>query len=134
MSKLIDIEGIGAAFAQKLEAAGVTSQESLLEVAGSKKGRVDLAAKSGISEASLLEWVNRADLARIKGIGSEFADLLEAAGVDSVTELAQRNAENLVAKMAEINQQKNIVRRTPTLAEVSAWVSEASTLPRLVTH
>jgi predicted flap endonuclease-1-like 5' DNA nuclease len=90
--------------------------------------------ESGIDERKLLEWVNHADLMRIKGVGSEYSDLLEAAGVDSVPELANRNAENLLAKMAEVNAAKKLVRRDPSLSEVQRWVAEAKTLDRIVTH
>jgi predicted flap endonuclease-1-like 5' DNA nuclease len=134
MAKLAEIEGIGEVYAQKLEAAGVSSIEKLLEAGASKKGREDLSAKTGVSEKLILEWVNRADLARIKGVGSEFADLLEAAGVDTVPELAQRNAENLAAKLAEINEEKKLTRRVPSASEVADWVEQAKKLPRIVTH
>ena len=134
MAKLAEIEGIGEVYAQKLEAAGVSSIEKLLEAGAAKKGREDLSAKTGVSEKLILEWVNRADLARIKGIGSEFADLLEAAGVDTVPELAQRNAENLAAKLAEINEGKKLTRRVPSASEVADWVEQAKKLPRVVTH
>ena len=134
MANIADVEGIGAAFAAKLEGAGVKTVEGLLEKGASPKGRDDLATQSGLSAAQILEWVNRADLARIKGIGSEFADLLEAAGVDTVPELAQRNGANLAAKMAELNESKNIVRRVPTESEVDGWVSQAKELPQIVTY
>jgi predicted flap endonuclease-1-like 5' DNA nuclease len=134
MGNIKDIEGIGPAFAEKLEAAGIKTEEALLAAGGEAKGRADLAAKTGITEKQLLEWVNRADLARIHGIGGQYADLLEASGVDSVPELAQRNAENLHAKMEEVNTAKNLVNRVPSLAEVEKWVAEAKTLPRAVHH
>jgi len=134
MAKLAEIEGIGEAYAQKMEAAGVTTIEKLLEEGASKKGRESLSEKSGISENLVLKWVNRADLARIKGIGSEFADLLEAAGVDTVPELAQRNAENLAAKLSEVNEEKKLTRRVPTAGEVADWVEQAKSLPRVITY
>lgn len=134
MAKLAEIEGIGEAYAQKMEAAGVTTIEKLLEEGASKKGRESLSEKSGISENLVLKWVNRADLARIKGIGSEFADLLEAAGVDTVPELAQRNAENLAAKLSEVNEEKKLTRRVPTAGEVANWVEQAKSLPRVITY
>ena len=87
-----------------------------------------------MTEKRILEWVNRADLMRIKGVGSEFADLLEAAGVDTVKELAQRRADNLQAKMAELNTAKNLVNRAPSVTEVEKWVGEAKTLPAMVSH
>ncbi len=134
MTKLIEIEGIGEAYAGKLEAAGIASIEALLQAGGDKKGRVALAEKTGISETLVLKWVNRADLARVKGIGTQYADLLEHAGVDSVPELAQRKAENLHAKMAEINTAKKLVRQLPSAAAVAEWVAHAKTLARAVSH
>lgn len=134
MAKLSETEGIGETYAAKLEAAGVASLEKLLEMGATKKGREALCEKCGVGETLILKWVNRADLARIKGIGSEFADLLEAAGVDSVPELAQRNAENLIAKLAEVNDAKQLTRRLPTSDQVSDWVEQARKLPRVVSH
>jgi len=134
MGNVKDIEGIGGTFAEKLEAAGVKTEEQLLNAGASQKGREELAGKTGISEAKILEWVNRADLSRIKGVGSEYADLLEAAGVDSVPELAQRNGANLHAKMEEINSAKNLVRSMPSESAVTDWVEQAKALPKVVTH
>jgi len=134
MANIEDIEGIGPAYAEKLREAGVKTEEALLEQGASKKGREGLAEATGISEKLILGWVNRADLSRIKGIGSEYADLLEAAGVDTVPELATRNAANLTAKMAEVNEAKNLVRALPTEAKVADWVEQAKGLDRVVTH
>ena len=134
MAKIMDIEGIGPVFAEKLSKAGVKTTEGLLEMGGSAKGRKDLAAKTGISEDKLLEWVNRADLFRIKGIGSEYSDLLEAAGVDSVPELANRKPENLVEKLTAVNAEKKLVRKLPALSLVAGWVEQAKALPKVVTH
>jgi predicted flap endonuclease-1-like 5' DNA nuclease len=134
MTKLLDIEGIGPVSAEKLGKAGVGSIEALLEQAGAVKGRKALAEKSGISEDKLLEWVNRADLMRVKGVGSEYSDLLEAAGVDSCAELANRKAENLLQKMTEVNAAKKLVRKLPTAAQVEDWVAQAKKLPKVVTH
>jgi predicted flap endonuclease-1-like 5' DNA nuclease len=134
MAKLADIEGIGEAYAAKLEAAGVTSLEDFLKKCADKKGRKAMAEKTGISEKLILNWVNRADLARIKGVSTQYADLLEAAGVDSVPELAQRNPDNLQAKMAEVNEAKKLVRKVPTASQVADWVAQAKELPRVVTH
>jgi len=134
MANLVDIEGIGPEYAQKLQAAGLTTTEALLDQGGTPAGRKALADRSGISETRLLEWVNHVDLYRIRGIASEYADLLEEAGVDSVPELAQRNPGSLAAKLAEINEAKNLVRRVPDEAEVSAWIQEAKTMPRAVSH
>jgi len=134
VASLKEIEGIGPAYAEKLAAAGLKTTEALLEAGGVKKGRVDLAATTGINEKLILRWVNMADLFRIKGVGEKYSDILEAAGVDTVAELAQRKAENLQAKMAEVNAEKNLVRRVPTLSEVTGWVESAKGLPKAVTH
>ncbi len=134
MAKLSEIEGIGEAYSTKLEEAGITSLENLLETCCEKKGRKELAEKSGVSEKLILGWVNRADLARVKGISTQYADLLKVAGVDTIPELAQRNAENLQAKMAEINEEKNLVRKIPTASQVQDWVIQAKELPRVITH
>lgn len=134
MANIEDIEGIGPTFAAKLSEAGVKTDNDLLSKGGDKSGRADIAEKTGISESLILEWVNRADLSRIKGVGSEYADLLEAVGVDSVPELAQRNGANLLAKMQEVNAAKNLVRALPSEGSVSDWIEQAKSLDRLVTH
>lgn len=134
MAKLKEIEGIGPTYAEKLEEVGLATTDDLLGAGASPSGRTDLAAKTGISKNLILRWVNMADLFRIKGVGEEYSDLLEAAGVDTVAELAQRKAENLQAKMAEVNEEKKLVRRAPTLSEVTAWVEQAKTLPRAVNY
>jgi predicted flap endonuclease-1-like 5' DNA nuclease len=132
--KLIDIEGIGTTYAKTLEEAGLTNTDHLLETAGSAAGRRKLAESTGVSEKLILEWVNRADLMRINGVGSEFSDLLESSGVDTVKELATRVPANLQAKMAEVNEAKKLTRRTPNLAEVEKWVAEAKTMKAMVSH
>jgi predicted flap endonuclease-1-like 5' DNA nuclease len=134
MASIVDIEGIGAKSAEDLTEAGIKTTEKLLEVAGSKSGRAQLAKQTGISEAKLLEWVNRADLFRIKGVGEEFSDLLEAVGVDSPAELAQRNAANLHAAIEELNDKKKLVRRTPSLTAIENFIADAKKLPKVVTH
>jgi len=134
MAKITSIEGIGDVYAEKLSAVGITTVEGLLEAGASPAGRKDLAAKTDISAKLILEWVNRADLARVKGIGEEYADLLEAAGVDTVPELAQRNPDNLHAKMAEVNEAKTLVRKLPTASQVADWVAQAKELPRVITY
>ena len=133
--KISDIEGIGPAFAKKLVAAGVRSTDKLLKVGATRKGREALAAKSGIAAHTILEWVNRADLYRIKGVGSEFSDLLEAAGVDTVVELAQRNAANLAAAFKKLLTEKpHIVRRVPGEKQIAGWVQQARLMPRMVEY
>ena len=134
MTKLHAIEGIGPAYAAKLVEAGVKSVEALLETGKMPKGRQTLAEKSGIDAKRILEWVNRADLARVKGVGSQYADLLEAAGVDTVVELSRRRPDNLTVKMGEVNTEKNLVRRLPPLKSVTNWVEQAKALPRMVEY
>lgn len=134
MSKLTTIEGIGPALAEKLQQSGVTSVEKLLEAGASKAGRKDLAAKSGIEPSRILRFVNHADLMRIKGVGGEYSELLEAAGVDSVPELAGRNGANLAAKMAEVNLAKQLVRSVPSTQAVHGWVEQAKKLGRVISH
>ncbi|MFK8014283.1 MAG: DUF4332 domain-containing protein, partial [Gammaproteobacteria bacterium] len=125
MTKLTEVEGIGATYAEKLIAAGCTTQEQLLTDCAKPAGRKALAEKSGIGDKYILKWANRADLARVKGVGSEYADLLECAGVDTVPELAQRNAANLHAKMEEVNEEKKLVRAMPSASQVEGWVAQA---------
>ena len=134
MATLESIEGIGATYAQKLRAVGVTTVEGLLTKGATPKGRQEIAENSGISDKLVLEWVNRADLFRIKGVGEEYSDLLEAAGVDTVVELAQRKAENLFQKMVATNAEKKLVRKLPTQAQVADWVAQAKALPRVVSY
>lgn len=134
MAKLTMIEGVGEVYAEKLKAAGVTTTQSLLEMGATPKGRKELAETTGLSPKLILEWVNRVDLFRIKGVGEEYSDLLEFAGVDTVPELAQRKPENLLAKILEVNAERKLVRRPPTLAQVVNWVEQAKELPRVVTY
>ncbi len=131
MTKLSVIEGIGEAYAAKLEEAGINSIEALLETCCEKKGRKAIAEQTGISEKLILNWVNRADLARIKGVSTQYADLLECAGVDTVPELAQRKPENLQAKMAEVNAEKKLVRKVPSVSQVEQWVAQAKNFREL---
>ncbi|HEU5001636.1 MAG TPA: DUF4332 domain-containing protein [Actinomycetota bacterium] len=132
MTKLAEVEGIGPKYAAALEGAGVGSVEELLERGGTPGGRQGVADKAKLSDKLILEWVNHADLMRIKGVGSEYADLLEEAGVDTVPELAQRNAANLAAKLESVNEAKNLVRRVPAESQVETWIAEAKSLPRAV--
>lgn len=134
MSGLSFIEGIGKSYIAKLEAAGVKSIEALLDRCATKSGRAELAAKLEISEILVLKWANQADLSRVKGIGGEYAELLEASGVDTVPELAMRNSENLFKKMQEINEAKQLVRRLPTQEQIEDWVRQAATLPRVIQY
>jgi predicted flap endonuclease-1-like 5' DNA nuclease len=134
MAKIIDVEGIGPKYAGKLEKAGVGSTDSLLKMGATPAGRKEIASKSGISDSLILEWVNHADLYRIKGVGSEYSDLLEEAGVDTVVELAQRKAANLVAKLVEVNTGKKLVRKLPTQDQVEDWIAQAKKLPRVIKY
>jgi len=134
MAKLTKIEGVGEFYAQKLQEADVRTTQALLEKGASPQGRQEIAEKTGISGTLILEWVNHVDLFRIKGVGEEYADLLEEAGVDTVPELAQRNPEHLYQKMVAVNQEKKLVRRLPTQAQVSDWIEQAKQLPRVITY
>ena len=134
MKKIEEIQGIGEAYAAKLGTAGIENVEQLLEKGTEATGRKRIAEQSGITEKLILRWVNMADLFRVKGIGEEYADLLEAAGVDTVPELGQRNAENLHEKQQEVNEAKKLVRRVPTQTEVSSWIEQAKELPRMVNY
>lgn len=134
MARIAKIEGIGDVYGQKLQKAGIQTVSDLLEAGASPQGRKELAEKTEISDKLILEWVNHADLFRIRGVGEEYSDLLEEAGVDTVPELAQRNAENLYAKIVETNQEKKLVRRLPTQAQVGDWVAQAKELPRVIAY
>ena len=129
-----EIEGIGPAFAEKLRGADVPSTAALLEKGATSEGRAALVEATGIDNARVLRWVNHADLMRVVGVGPQFAELLEAAGVDSVPELAQRNVENLVTALTETNAARNLVRRVPSADEVTEWIEQAKALPRIVSH
>lgn len=132
--KVIDIEGVGAAYAEKLTAAGVVTTAQLLEKCAAPAGRKALAEETGISDKLILKWANHADLFRVKGVGPQFAELLEAAGVDTVKELAHRKADNLAAKMEEVNAEKKLVRRVPVVKEVQKMVDCAKELPGVLTY
>jgi predicted flap endonuclease-1-like 5' DNA nuclease len=134
MAKIIDIEGIGEVYAKRLQEAGVTTTEGLLRDGANPAQRAALAQKTGISGALILKWVNRSDLFRVKGIGEEYSDLLEAAGVDSVVELAKRRADNLHQALVETNKAKKLVRVLPGQEKVAEWVRLATELPRAVSH
>ena len=131
---IIDVEGIGPVYAAQLEGVGIKTTEDLLERGATEKGREELESASGIGHAFILKWVNRVDLYRIDGVGSEYSDLLEVAGVDTVPELAQRNAANLTETLAEANAARNLVRRLPTVEMVTDWIDQAKLLPRIVQY
>jgi predicted flap endonuclease-1-like 5' DNA nuclease len=132
--KTIDIEGIGPTYSVKLAKAGIRTVERLLAAGATPKGRRELAATTGISDALILEWVNLADLLRIKGIGTQYSDLLEEAGVDTVLELSNRVADHLWKKMQEVNAAKNLVNKLPGLKQVKNWVDQAKKLPKAITY
>ena len=132
--KIIDIQGIGPVYAEKLIAAGIETVDQLLEKGASAKGRQALEEETGIRHDLVLTWVNHADLFRVKGVGPQFAELLEAAGVDTVKELRNRNAANLAAKMLEVNEAKHLCRRTPVEKEVAKFIEIAKQLEPKVTH
>ena len=134
MSKLSVIEGIGDVYEAKLNAAGLNTMEAFLEACATPKGRDALAEKTGVSDQLILKWANHADLARINGIGGEYAELLEAAGVDTVPELKMRKAENLFKKMQEINEAKALVRKLPSEKQVADWINQAADLPRILQY
>lgn len=134
MATLESIEGIGEKYASKLEAAGIRGTNQFLEKGKTPAGRKEIAKASGISGKLILEWLNHVDLYRIKGVGSEYADLLEAAGVDTVPELANRNPENLLEAMQKTNEKKKLVRVMPNLGKVEDWVVQAKELPRVLEY
>ena len=131
---IADIEGIGPVYAGKLEAAGIKTTGALLKRAASPKGRKDLSSESGLEESQILKWANMADLMRVKGVGEEYSELLEAAGVDTVKELRNRRADNLHAKMVEVNAEKKLVRVLPGLSNVERWVAYAKELDPVMTY
>lgn len=132
--KITEIEGIGPVYQEKLASAGVKTVEGLLEAGATKAGRKKIAEESGLDESQILVWVNMADLFRIKGVASQFAELLKAAGVDTVKELRTRNAENLHAKLVEVQEEKKITRTVPALSQVTDFVEQAKALEPMVTY
>ncbi len=134
MANLIEVEGIGEVYAQKLKDAGVQNTDQLLEKGATPKGRQELEQATGIGGKMILTWVNHVDLFRIKGVGEEYADLLEAAGVDTIPELAQRKAENLYQKLVETNEAHKRVRKMPTQEQIADWISQAKALPRKINY
>ncbi|MBQ4285152.1 MAG: DUF4332 domain-containing protein [Bacteroidales bacterium] len=132
--KIIDIQGVGEVYAEKLIAAGIETIDQLLEKGKTPKGRKDLEDATGITGKLILTWVNHADLCRIKGIGPQFSELLEAAGVDTVKELSHRNAANLVKTMNEVNEKEHRTKRVPTEIEVQRMIDQAKELPAVVTY
>ena len=134
MARIFDIEGIGPAYAEKLREVGVRSTTSLLKRGSTPKGRKELAYAINIEESKILKWVNHADLFRIHGVGSEYSDLLEAAGVNTVPELRQRNATALHDALVKTNEAKKLVRKLPSVEQVTEWVEEAKSLRRVIEY
>jgi len=134
MTTLEKVEGIGPIYAGKLREIGVPTTQALLEMGATPNGREVIAERANISGKLILEWVNHVDLFRIDGVGEEYADLLEEAGVDTVPELAQRNPTNLYEKMVAVNLEKNLVRRLPAASQVEKWVKQAKKLPRIINY
>ena len=132
--KIVDVEGIGPVYAEKLQAAGINDIEALLEKCAKPAGRKELAEQTEISPKLILTWTNHADLMRINGVGPQFSELLEAAGVDTVKELQHRVPANLQAKLEEVNAEKHLVRRVPALAEVEKMVAQAKELPAVMEY
>ena len=128
------VEGIGPVFAEKLKAVGIITALDLLQQGATRRGRTEIVEKTGISSKLILRWINHADLFRINGIGSEYADLLKSSGVDTVVELANRVPENLHLTMVEVNTAKRLVRQTPSLSMVQKWVEQAKQLPRVIRY
>jgi predicted flap endonuclease-1-like 5' DNA nuclease len=134
MARIVDVEGIGPAYAEKLKEAGVRSTRILLKRGSTAKGRKKLAQAIHADESVILKWVNHADLFRVHGVGSEYSDLLEAAGVDTVPELRQRNAVSLYEALVRTNATKRLVRKLPTADQVTDWVEQAKSLPRMIEY
>jgi len=132
--KIVEIEGIGEVSAEKLIGIGIKTVEELLDRAGTPKGREEIAEVTGLSSARIMTWVNHADLIRVLGIGPQMAELLEAAGVDTVPELARRSAENLHAKMAEVNAEKHLTKRMASVNQVAGWIEQCKTMDRKITY
>lgn len=132
--KIIDVEGIGPKYAEKLHAAGVATTDDMLTKGGTKAGRKALAEATDIDEGKILTWVNHSDLHRVGGIAGQISELMEAAGVDTVKELAARNAENLAVKMAEVNKEKNLSGRSPSAEQLQKMIDEAKGLEKKVFH
>lgn len=134
MASILDIEGVGENYADKLKAIGIASTEVLLEKGWSAKGRTEITEKSGIGAKLILRWVNHADLFRIKGVAGQYAELLEAAGVDTVVELSKRKADSLYQALAQCNVEKKVVRALPSQDKVTNWVTQAKALPRKIQY
>ena len=134
MSAIIDVEGIGEVYAPKLKNAGIVTTAALLKEGATPAGRKRIEKATGIGHKLILKWTNHVDLYRIKGVQKQYAELLEASGVDSVVELAKRDPKNLLPKMVATNEAKKLVRKLPTQKQVTDWVAQAKKLPRVITY
>lgn len=132
MTKLTEVEGIGETYAGKLVRCGLMTQEQLLDLGATILGRQTISEESGINPKLIMNWVKRADLARVNGVGSEYADLLENSGVDTVPVLAQRNPSNLYQKMIEVNESRKLVRSVPSVNKITDWVEHAKLLDKVI--
>jgi predicted flap endonuclease-1-like 5' DNA nuclease len=131
---LLSFEGISVAQVNRLAKAGIRSLQALFKRGATSKGRREIANQSGIDERAILDWVSRADMLRVRGIGHTYAELLEQAGVDTPVELAHRAPQNLYQRLIQVNREKNLLRRTPSLKQVEDWVHTARNLPRVVEY
>ncbi|MDH3626038.1 MAG: DUF4332 domain-containing protein [Acidobacteriota bacterium] len=132
--KIDEIEGIGPSYREKLSSAGITTTDHLLDQCAAPQGRKTVAEKTGVSEKNLLGWTNMADLMRVNGVGRQYAELLEASGVDTIKELRNRNAENLTTKIEEVNAEKNLANATPAAKTVANWIEQAKTTEPKITY
>ena len=134
MSAIIDVEGIGAIYAEKLKEAGILTTGALLKEGATPAGRKKIEKATGIGHKLILKWTNHVDLYRIKGVQKQYAELLEASGVDTVIELGKRDPAKLIGKMVATNDQKKLVRKLPTQKQVADWIAQAKTMPRVITY
>ncbi len=132
--KIDEIEGIGPSYGEKLTGAGIKTTDDLLELCATPAGRKAIAEKTGLSEKHILGWTNMADLMRVSGVGRQYAELLEASGVDTIKELRNRNPENLAAKMGEINAAKKLAKATPSQSVVEGWIAQAKKTEPKITY
>jgi predicted flap endonuclease-1-like 5' DNA nuclease len=132
--KIDEIEGIGPSYREKLQSAGINNTDDLLEHCCTPNGRKQIAEKTGLSEKHILGWTNMADLMRVSGVGRQFAELLEAAGVDTIKELRNRNAENLAAQMEEVNREKSLAKTSPAASTIGDWISQAKKTDPKITY
>jgi len=134
MSAIIDVEGIGEFYAEKLKKVGISTTQALLKEGATPAGRKKIEKETGIAHKLILRWTNHVDLYRIKGVQKQYAELLEASGVDTIIELGKRDPANLLPKMVATNEKKNLVRKLPTQKQIADWVAQAKKMPRVITY